>query len=81
METVKYSKTYRILHWGIAITFMLLLFTIFLRLTWMNKNNMADIIQTYLQGTDQSLSDAQLISLAKQIRNPCGTGIFIWAIF
>lgn len=70
METVKYSKTYRILHWGIAITFMLLLFTIFLRLTWMNKNNMADIIQTYLQGTDQSLSDAQLISLAKQIRKP-----------
>lgn len=70
METVKYSKIYRIIHWSIAITFLLLLITIFLRLTWMNKNNMADIIQTYLSGTDQSLSSEQLIVLAKQIRKP-----------
>ncbi len=46
------------------------LITIFLRLTWMNKNNMADIIQAYLNGTDQSLSRDQLITLAKQIRKP-----------
>lgn len=70
METVKYSKIYRIIHWSIAITFLLLLITIFLRLTWMNKNNMADIIQAYLGGTDQSLSREQLIVLAKQIRKP-----------
>ena len=70
METVKYSKTYRILHWAIAVTFLLLLITIFLRMTWMNKYNMADIIQTYLSGTDQSLSREQLIDLAKQIRKP-----------
>lgn len=70
METVKYSKTYRIIHWGIAITFLLLLITIFLRLTWMNKENVADIIQTYLGSTDQSLSREQLIVLAKQIRKP-----------
>jgi len=31
---------------------------------------MADIIQTYLSGTDQSLSREQLIVLAKQIREP-----------
>lgn len=70
METVKYSKTYRIIHWAIAVTFLLLLITIFLRLTWMNKYNMADIIETYLGGTDQSLSREQLIVLAKQIRKP-----------
>lgn len=70
METVKYSKIYRIIHWTIAITFLLLLVTIFLRLTWMNKYNMADIIQTYLASTDQSLSRDQLIVLAKQIRAP-----------
>ena len=70
METVKYSKTYRIIHWGIAITFLLLLITVFLRLTWMNKENVADIIQTYLGSTDQSLSREQLIVLAKQIRKP-----------
>ena len=70
METTKYSRIYRIIHWTIAITFLLLLVTIFLRLTWMNKNNMADIIGAYLSGTDQSLSREQLIVLAKQIRKP-----------
>ncbi|MCZ4319056.1 cytochrome b/b6 domain-containing protein [Aequorivita viscosa] len=70
METVKYSKTYRVLHWAIAITFLLLLITIFLRLTWMNKYNMAEIIQTYLSGTDQMLTQEQLIVLAKKIRQP-----------
>ncbi|WP_262913935.1 cytochrome b/b6 domain-containing protein [Aequorivita vitellina] len=70
MKTVKYSKTYRVLHWAIAITFLLLLITIFLRLTWMNKYNMAEIIQTYLSGTDQMLTQEQLIVLAKKIRQP-----------
>ena len=70
MEKTKYSKIYRIIHWAIAISFLLLLFTIFLRLTWMNKNNVAAIIQDYLSGTDQVLSQEQLISLAKKIRQP-----------
>src|SRR5690606_32209834 len=70
METVKYSRIYRIVHWAIAIAFLLLLITIFLRLTWMNKENLADIIEAYLGSTDQSLTREQLIILAKQIRKP-----------
>lgn len=70
MENTKYSTLYRIIHWLIAISFMLLLITIFLRLTWMNKNNVAAIIQDYLSGTDQVLSQEQLIVLAKKIRQP-----------
>ncbi len=70
MEKIKYSKIYRILHWAIAVSFLLLLITIFLRLTWMNKNNVATIIQEYLSGTDQTLSQEQLITLAKKIRQP-----------
>src|SRR5690554_3780371 len=70
METIKYSKIYRITYWVIAVTFLLLLVTIFLRLTWMNKYNMADIIQGYLNRTDQSLSREQIVVLAKQIRKP-----------
>ena len=66
----KYSKLYRIIHWAIAITFMLLLITIFLRLTWMNKYNVAAIIQNYLSDTDQFLTQEQLIALAKKIRQP-----------
>ena len=70
MGNTKYSKVYRIIHWTIAISFLLLLITIFLRLTWMNKYNVAAIIQDYLSGTDQVLSQEQLIILAKKIRQP-----------
>jgi len=70
MEMTKYSKIYRIVHWAIAITFILLLITIFLRLTWMNKYNVAAIIQNYLTDTDQLLTQEQLIALAKKIRQP-----------
>ena len=70
MENSNYSKVYRIIHWLIAISFLLLLITIFLRLTWMNKYNVATIIDNYLIGTDQVLSQDQLIVLAKKIREP-----------
>lgn len=70
MEKIKYSKIYRIIHWAIAVSFLLLLITIFLRLTWMNKYNVAAIIQDYLSGTNQVLSQEQLIDLAKKIRQP-----------
>lgn len=65
-----YSKIYRIIHWAIAVSFILLLITIFLRLTWMNKNNVAEIIWSYLSKTGQVLPQEQLIVLAKQIREP-----------
>lgn len=70
MKNKNYSAVYRIIHWSIAISMVLLLITIFLRLTWMNKNNMAEIIQNYLNTTDQSLTQDQLIVLAKKIRQP-----------
>ena len=70
MEKIKYSKVYRIIHWSIAISFLLLLITIFLRLTWMNKYHVAAIIQDYLVDTGQQLSQDQLIVLAKKIRQP-----------
>ncbi|BAX78417.1 cytochrome b/b6 domain-containing protein [Labilibaculum antarcticum] len=77
MGNTKYSKVYRIIHWAIAVSFLLLLVTIFLRLTWMNKYNVADIIQAYLSGTDQVLSQEQLIDLAKNIRQP----MWSWHIY
>lgn len=70
MEKTTYSKIYRIIHWAIAVSFLLLLITIFLRLTWMNKYNMAEIIENYLISTEQSLPQDQLIVLAKKIRQP-----------
>lgn len=70
MEKRDYSKVYRIMHWAIAASFLFLLFTIFLRLTWMNKYNMAAIISDYLNTTDQHLTEDQIIVLAKKIRKP-----------
>ncbi|MET0759767.1 MAG: cytochrome b/b6 domain-containing protein [Flavobacterium sp.] len=70
MKNRNYSTVYRIMHWAIATCMILLLITIFLRATWMNKDHMALIIQNYLSTTDQSLSQDQLIVLAKQIRKP-----------
>ena len=70
MKTRNYSVVYRIMHWSIAICLTLMLITIFLRLTWLNKTNMAIIIQDYLATTSQSLSQEEAIILAKKIRKP-----------
>ena len=70
MNQTKYPTVYRIIHWAIAISFLLLLLTIFLRLTWMNKHNVAAILQDYIIGTGQTLSEDQLIVLAKKISQP-----------
>ncbi|SHG17471.1 cytochrome b561 [Flavobacterium segetis] len=70
MKNRDFSIIFRIMHWSIAICFTVMLITIFLRLTWMNKNHVAEIIQEYLATTDQSLSKDQLITLAKKIRKP-----------
>ena len=71
MQTRNYSKTYRILHWLIAFAFLLLLITIFLRKTWMEKNHVAEIIQTFLKDNGYAaLPQDEAISLAKKIRKP-----------
>lgn len=67
---MNYSRIYRIMHWAIAICMLLLLATIFLRLTWLNKNNVSDIIQNYLNSINVSITEDQSILLAKKIRKP-----------
>jgi len=70
MENRNYSKTFRILHWAIALCMLFMLLTIFLRLNWMNKIHVSEIIQDYLSTTDQTLTEEQSIKLAKLIRKP-----------
>ena len=70
MEKRTYPAIYRIVHWAIAVSFVLLIFTIFLRSTWMNKDNVAAIIQDQLANTEQHVSPDQAIALAKKIRQP-----------
>lgn len=70
MEKKTYPAVYRIVHWAIAVSFVLLIITIFLRSTWMNKYNVAAIIQDQLANTEQQISQDQAIALAKKIRQP-----------
>lgn len=78
MTTVPYTKIYRILHWAIALSFALLLITIFLRMTWLNKDHVATIIKNYqVEINQQALSQDQLLSLAKKIRQP----MWVWHIY
>lgn len=70
MERRTYPAVYRIVHWAFAVSFVLLLITIFLRSTWMNKYNVAAIIQDQLANTEQQVSPDQAIALAKKIRQP-----------
>lgn len=77
MKHRNYSTIYRIIHWSIAFCMLFLLLTIFLRLTWMNKVNVSNIIQDFLAESNLKMSEDDSITLAKQIRRP----MWVWHIY
>lgn len=62
----KFTPLHRNLHWLTALGITVLFLTGFLRMTWMDKHKVADIIASK---TD-ALSQEQMISIAKAIREP-----------
>ena len=70
MSEKKYTLPYRLLHWAIAFSMLFMLLTIFLRLNWMNKHNMADIMTAGLNELNISIGEDEAISIAKSIRKP-----------
>lgn len=73
MENKNYSTVFRLIHWAIAICMVFLLITIFARVIWMDKNNIADIIERYFstrKDIDISLSREHLVRIGKQIGLP-----------
>lgn len=70
MENSKYSLIYRLVHFAMVILFLLLIITTFFKFTFLNKSNIASIIQSFLSDTDLKLSKEQLNDLAKLIRQP-----------
>lgn len=77
MGKKEYSTIYKIMHWSIAFCMLFLLLTIFLRLTWMNKNNVADIMQKFMAEKQVDMSRDDLVLMAKKIRQP----MWIWHIY
>lgn len=79
MNKKYYSKIYRLMHWLMAITFILLLMTILLRMGWMNKYNMAEIVQDNLRELGRKpLSYKEAKDLGKAIREPMWHWHFIF---
>lgn len=73
VENKNYSPVFRLIHWAIAICMVFLLITIFGRVIWMDKNNIADIIERYFstrKDIDVTLSREHLVRIGKQIGLP-----------
>lgn len=70
MKHESYTLTNRLLHWALAFSMLFILLTIFLRLYWLNRNNIAAILLNRLSELDVSISDMQASSIARAIRKP-----------
>lgn len=58
------------MHWAIALCISFMLITIFLRMGWMNKDNMAAIIDAKAQTLNIPVTHDQSVIIAKGIRAP-----------
>lgn len=70
MREKRFNLAHRLIHWAIAFTVLFILLTVFLRIGWMNKDHMGEIIQQNLSksGTQINTKDAALIG--KAVRKP-----------
>lgn len=66
----RFNLASRVIHWAIAFAIMFLLLTVFLRLGWMNKDAMGDILREALQKKGIDLSKADAAAIGKEIRRP-----------
>jgi cytochrome b561 len=69
-RNTSYTKAHRILHWLIAFTFLFILLTVWLRMDWMNKNNIAQIMVKGLEKQDIHLSDEVAANIGRAVRKP-----------
>lgn len=70
MQARPFDRTFRLMHWLLAILMFLLLGTIFLRLTWLEKQGVSEIISAYAADEQIAMSEDQALSLARKIRKP-----------
>lgn len=63
---IKFTVLHRMLHWLMALAMSVLFITGFLRMYWMNKNHVIGIIES----KTSAIPEAQLIDIAKSIREP-----------
>jgi cytochrome b561 len=62
----KFTLFHRLLHWIMAIAMPILFITGFLRMYWMNKNNIVAVIES----KTSAIPKEQMTDIAKAIREP-----------
>lgn len=72
-----FPLVHRLLHWGFAFGMLLILLTVLLRLGWMEKNHMAQILMDAPQLAGAQLSESDAVKVAKSIRNV----MFDWHLY
>ncbi len=70
LRNIAYTKAHRILHWLIAFTFLFILLTVWLRMDWMNKNNIGKIVAASLEKQHIQLSDEVAANIGRSVRKP-----------
>lgn len=70
MNEKRFNLANRLIHWAIAATVLFLLLTVFLRLGWMNKDNMGSIIQESLAKSGTNISKEDAATIGKSVRKP-----------
>jgi cytochrome b561 len=70
MREKRFNLASRLIHWAIALTVTFLLLTVFLRLGWMDKDNMGSILRENLAKEGISVSQADAARIGKEIRTP-----------
>lgn len=70
MNENRFNLASRLIHWALAITILFLLLTVFLRLGWMNKDQLGNIVQENLSKKGISISASDAASIGKELRRP-----------
>ncbi|WP_316804207.1 cytochrome b/b6 domain-containing protein [Pedobacter nototheniae] len=70
MKAQKFNLAHRLIHWAIAFTILFMLLTVFLRLGWMNKDHLGEIVQQDLQKAGIKITKDQAASIGKNLRRP-----------
>ncbi|WP_149915244.1 cytochrome b/b6 domain-containing protein [Sphingobacterium cavernae] len=66
----KFALIHRILHWTIAVLMGILFATGFLRMTWMSKKSIIDIVSSQIQNQNIFIEKQQIIPIVKGIQSP-----------
>jgi cytochrome b561 len=70
MREQRFDLAHRIIHWAIALTVLFLLLTILLRMGWMNKDHVGNIIQTSLNKSGVQINTKDAALIGKEVRRP-----------